>query len=233
MHTVGPCPTTQKRCPELEGTFMLLKSERNDIAAFGRKLISAGLTTGTGGNLSLFNRPENLVAISPSGTEYGNIQPEDIVILDLAGNVVEGRLKPSSELDFHLALYKRRPDIHAVVHTHSTYATTIACLNREIPAVHYLVGFAGNKVPVAPYATFGTPALATNITRTIGEYNAVLLANHGLVAVGPTMVNAFSIAEQVEFVARIYYQTRCIGDPAILPDKEMETVIRKFGSYGQ
>ncbi len=233
MHTVGPCPTTLKRCPELGGTFMLLKSERNDIAAFGRKLISAGLTTGTGGNLSLFNRPENLVAISPSGTEYGNTQPEDIVILDLAGNVVEGRLKPSSELDFHLALYKRRPDIHAVVHTHSTYATTIACLNREIPAVHYLVGFAGNKVPVAPYATFGTPALAANITETIGEYNAVLLANHGLVAVGPTMIKAFSIAEQVEFVARIYYQTRCIGDPAILPDKEMETVIRKFGSYGQ
>ncbi|MBW1866818.1 MAG: L-fuculose-phosphate aldolase [Deltaproteobacteria bacterium] len=212
---------------------MLLKTERNDIATFGRKLISAGLTTGTGGNLSLFNRPENLIAISPSGIEYCDMQPEDIVILDLAGKVVEGRLKPSSELDFHLALYKRRPDIHAVVHTHSIYATTIACLNREIPAVHYLVGFAGKKVPVAPYATFGTPELAANITRTIGIYNAVLLANHGLVAVGPTMAGAFSIAEQVEFVARIYYQAGCIGNPVILPDKEMETVIRKFGTHGQ
>ena len=107
---------------------MLLKAERNEIATFGRKLISAGLTTGTGGNLSLFNRPENLIAISPSGIEYCDMQPEDIVILDLAGKVVEGRLKPSSELNFHLALYNRRPDIHAVVHTHSIYATTIACL---------------------------------------------------------------------------------------------------------
>jgi len=212
---------------------MLLKAERNEIATFGRKLIPSGLTTGTGGNLSLFNRPENLIAISPSGIEYCDMQPEDIVILDLAGKVVEGRLKPSSELDFHLALYNRRPDIHAVVHTHSIYATTIACLNLEIPAVHYLVGFAGKKVPVAPYAAFGTPKLAANITGAIENYNAVLLANHGLVAVGPTMTKAFSVAEQVEFVARIYYQARCIGDPVILPDKEMKTVIRKFGTYGQ
>lgn len=212
---------------------MLLKTERNDIAVFGRKLISAGLTTGTGGNLSLFNRPENLIAISPTGIEYCDMQPEDIVILDLAGRVVEGRLKPSSELDFHLALYERRPDIHAVIHTHSIYATTIACLNQEIPAVHYLVGFSGKKVPVAPYATFGTPELAANITRAIGDHNAVLLANHGLAAVGPTIAKAFSVAEQVELVARIYYQARCIGEPVILPDKEMETVIRKFGTYGQ
>ncbi len=140
---------------------------------------------------------------------------------------------PSSELGFHLSVYRTRPDVQAVVHTHSPYATTMACLGWEIPAVHYLVGFAGKKVPLAPYATFGTPELAGNVAEHIGGYNALLLANHGLLAVGGNMDAAFAAAEEIEFVARIYYQTLSVGKPVILPEEEMETVLEKFKTYGK
>jgi L-fuculose-phosphate aldolase len=181
---------------------MLLQEQRESIVKYGLKLLSSGLTTGSGGNLS-------------------------------AGEVVEGELKPSSELSFHLALYHARPEVNAVVHTHSVYATTMACLQWEIPAVHYLVGFAGNKVPLAPYATFGSTQLAHNVVRGMGDCNAVLLANHGLVAVGGDMSHAFNVAEEIELVARIYYQCCNVGTPVLVPDAEMETVLEKFKTYGQ
>jgi len=212
---------------------MLLENERDTIVRFGNKLISSGLTTGTGGNLSILNREHGLVAISPSGIEYSEMKPEHVVILDMDANIVDSKKKPSSEYGFHLALYKKRLDIGSVIHTHSPYATTMACLQWEIPAVHYLVGFAGHKVPVAPYATFGTEELAQNITMTIKKYNAVLMANHGMLAVGKTISRAFEVAEEIEFVARIYYQTKCVGLPPFIPKDEMDRVLEKFKTYGQ
>jgi len=212
---------------------MVLKGEREEIVRFGRKMVTAQLTSGTGGNLSIFSRTLGLIAISPSGIEYDEMVPSDVTIVDESGQIVEGNRKPSSELGFHLALYRQRPDITAVVHTHSVYATTMACLNREIPAVHYLVAYSGHKVPLAPYATFGSDELAAGVAATIGEYNAVLLANHGLATVGPNLATAFAVAEEIELVARIYYQARSIGEPVILPRDEMERVIGKFAVYGQ
>jgi L-fuculose-phosphate aldolase len=212
---------------------MHLAAEREAIVKFGRKLITSNLTTGSGGNLSVFNRDQGLVAIKPSGIEYFDLEPADVVVMTLDGEVVEGRLKPSSEVNFHLGLMRGRADVNAVVHTHSVYATTIACLNWELPAVHYLVGFSGNKVPLAPYATFGTQALADNILGAIGDYRACLLANHGLVTVGNNLATAFAAAEEIELVARLYYQSRCIGDPVILSDAEMARVCEKFKTYGQ
>ncbi len=211
---------------------MLLSKERKKIVKFGNQMLSAGLTTGSGGNLSCFNRKKQLIAITPSGIAYHELAPEDILVISCNGKIVEGNNKPSSETQFHLSLYKKRQDINAVVHTHSPYATTFACLNREIPAVHYLVGFAGKKVPVAPYATFGTDRLAKNIDNSIENYNAVLLANHGLVAVGSTLTLAFNTAEEIEFVARLCYQAESIGDPILLSDDEMDRVIQKFADYG-
>lgn len=123
--------------------------------------------------------------------------------------------------------------IQAVVHTHSVYATTIACLGWELPPVHYLIGFSGKKVPIAPYATFGTKALARHVAKGISSCNAILLANHGLVTVGADMAAAFTTAEEIEFVARVYYQAKNIGQPVLLPDREMEIVIEKFKTYGQ
>jgi len=212
---------------------MLLQGEREEIVRFGRKLLTARLTSGTGGNLSIFSRAAGLIAISPSGIEYDEMKPEDVPVVDAGGVVVEGIRKPSSELGFHLALYRTRPDIRAVVHTHSVYATTMACLNWELPAVHYLVAFSGHKVPLAPYATFGSEDLAVNVAATIGDHNAVLLANHGLATVGPNLATAFAVAEEIELVAQIYYQAKSIGEPVILPQDEMSRVIEKFAVYGQ
>lgn len=212
---------------------MRLEKERNAIVEYGRKLITAQLTTGSGGNLSLYNRAEGLLAIKPSGVDYFEMRPEDVVVMDIDGCVVEGNLTPSSETRFHLALLRYRQDINAVVHTHQVYATTIACMRWELPAVHYLVGFSGNKVPLAEYATFGTQELSDNILRAIGNYNACLMANHGIVTVGATLAAAFAAAEELELVSRLYYQTRCMGEPAILPDSEMEVICEKFKTYGQ
>ncbi|MGD2029819.1 MAG: L-fuculose-phosphate aldolase [Desulfobacterales bacterium] len=212
---------------------MLLKKEKKEIIRFGKKLIDSRLTTGTGGNLSIFNRKEGLIAISPSGVDYLEMKLEDIVLININGEIMEGSRKPSSELNFHTMLYLKRGDINAVIHTHSVYATTIACLNWEIPPIHYLVGFSGKKVPLAPYATFGTSELSDNISKTIENYNAVLLANHGLITIGVDLQSTFYAAEQIELVAQIYYQSRCIGNPIILSDKEMEKVVKKFKTYGQ
>lgn len=212
---------------------MLLKAQRELIVTYGLKLLASGLTTGSGGNLSCMCRTQDLIAIGPSGVDYTDVRVEDVVVVNRTGEVVEGDMKPSSELSFHLALYTARPDVNAVVHTHSVYATTMACLHREIPAVHYLVACAGNKVPLAPYATFGSAALAHNVVRGMGAYNAVLLANHGLVAVGGALPHAFNVAEEIELVARIYYQCCNIGTPVLVPEAEMETVLEKFKSYGQ
>jgi L-fuculose-phosphate aldolase len=211
---------------------MLLEKERESIVQFGRKLIDAQLTTGTGGNLSIFNRAEGLVAIKPTGVAYFEMTPSDVVVIDLGGYVLDGKLRPSSETLFHLSLYKFRPNINAVVHTHQVYATTIACLNWELPAVHYLIGLSGNKVPLAAYATYGTPELSENIIQSIGNYNACLLANHGLVTVGTDIGAAFAAAEEIELVSRLYYQAKCIGNPVILSDDEMKAVIKRFNSYG-
>lgn len=212
---------------------MLMLQQRQEIVDYGLKMVRSGLTTGSGGNLSLLSPVENLIAISPSGIDYHDVTAADVVVVDRVGQVVAGERKPSSELGFHLALYAAREEITAIVHTHSVYATTIACMHWEIPAVHYLVAFSGDKVPLAPYATFGSDQLADNIIASIGAYNAVLLANHGLVAVGKDMKNCFNVAEEIELVARIYYQTKSIGQPVLVDAEEMQRVADKFGSYGQ
>jgi L-fuculose-phosphate aldolase len=212
---------------------MKLEKERRAVVEYGKKMIAAGLTTGTGGNLSIRNERTGGIALSPSGLDYADMRPKDVVVMDGRGEVVDGSRKPSSEAGFHMALYNRREDVRAVVHTHSVYATTLACLHWEIPAVHYLVGFAGKKVPLAPYATFGTSALARSVAEAIGDANAVLLANHGLVAVGSSLPAAFAVAEEIELVARIYYQTRCAGTPQLIDDAEMDRVIEKFKKYGK
>ncbi len=211
---------------------MMLRSKRGAVVRLGKRMLASGLTTGTGGNLSWCDRKRGLIAVSASGVAYDAMAAADVAVVDMEGNRVEGRLKPSSELPFHLAIYQSRPEVAAVVHTHSVYATTLACLHWELPAVHYLVGFAGPKVPLAPYATYGTDALASSVVEAMGAANAVLLANHGMIAVGADLEKAFAVAEEIELVARIYYQARAVGTPQLLSDAEMETVMEKFKSYG-
>ncbi|MFE7377878.1 L-fuculose-phosphate aldolase [Bacillus cereus] len=212
---------------------MLLQKEREEIVAYGKKMISSGLTKGTGGNISIFNREQGLIAISPSGLEYYGTKPEDVVIVNLDGEVVEGARKPSSELDMHLIYYRNREDINALVHTHSPYAKTIATLGWELPAVSYLIAFAGPNVRCAPYETFGTKQLAEAAFEGMIDRRAVLLANHGLMAGANNIKMAFTVAEEIEFCAQIYYQTKSVGEPKLLPEDEMENLAKKFEGYGQ
>jgi L-fuculose-phosphate aldolase len=125
---------------------MLLQKERELIVEYGKKLFNQGLTKATGGNLSICNRQENLILITPSAKDYLKIKPEDITVLNFKNEIIDGMLIPSSELDMHMIFYKRRKDINAVVHTHSVFATTFSCLKWDIPPIHYLIGFAGEKV---------------------------------------------------------------------------------------
>jgi L-fuculose-phosphate aldolase len=213
---------------------MILQKERNAIVAFGKKLLTSGLTAGTGGNLSVVNRKKNLIAVTPSGVDYLEMSPEDVALVGMDGGPIEtSKCKPSSELLFHQALYRRRQDIQAVVHTHSVYATTLASLGWEIPPFHYLVAYSGKKVPLASYATFGSEQLARNVAEAIGDNNAVLMESHGVVTVGATLAKAFEAAEIIEYVARVYYLTKNLGEPTILSDEEMKKVIEKFKGYGR
>lgn len=211
---------------------MLLLEERQAVTEYSKQLLSSGLVKGTGGNISLTNADKSLLAITPSGVAYETMQPEDVVVVDMEGNQADGLLLPSSEIGFHLALVNLRPDIKAVVHTHSDYSTAMACLGWELPSIHYLIGYAGFKVPLAPYATFGTQALAEGICNIIGEGNAVLMANHGLVTVGSSLKKAFVTAEMVEYVAKLYLITKSAGSPVSLSQAEMEDVLEKFATYG-
>lgn len=212
---------------------MILLKERELICEYSRRMLSRGLTRGTGGNISILNRAEGLIAISPSGVEYDTMTAEDVPVIDLCGDLVEGHLKPSSEIAMHLSCYRARADVSAVVHTHSTFACTLACLGWELPPVHYLIGFAGDKVEVAPYHRFGTLELGEEAVKVMGERNAVLLQNHGLLAVGEDIARAFGTAEETEFTAEIYYRTRLAGDPILLSDEEMQGIIPLFREYGR
>lgn len=212
---------------------MLMKEERELIVEYGKKLLTSGLTKGTGGNLSIFNREKGLFAISPTGIDYFQIKPEDVVVLNIKGEQIDGDKKPSSEVEMHRVFYERRTDIDAIIHTHTMYATTLACLNWLLPPVHYMVALAGLDVRCAKYATYGTKELAENAFEAMKDRKAVLLANHGLLAGANDLLNAFNITEEIEYCAELYYRTKCIGEPVILPVEEMTLMLEKFKTYGQ
>lgn len=213
---------------------MLLEKERAAVAAYGKKLITAGLTKGTGGNLSVLNREAGYFAISPSGMDYFETEPEDVVVMDLEGRIVDGKRKPSSEHAIHRIFYANREDLGAMVHTHSTYATVLATLGEKLPASSYLVAYAGLDVPCAPYASFGTEALAKVTFEAMQDRKAVLMQNHGLLAGGKDLLNAFNVAEEIEQCCKVYVLARSIGKPIILPEEEMrEMMVRFDADYGQ
>ncbi|MCG7406957.1 L-fuculose-phosphate aldolase [Paenibacillus sp. ACRRX] len=212
---------------------MLMEQARHELIKYGKKLVENGLTKGTGGNLSIFDRKQGTVAITPTGIDFYEIEPEDIVILDLDGNVVEGMRLPSSEWEMHLAQYKTRDDMDAVIHAHTMYSTVLSCLRWELPATHYMIAVAGPNVRVAEYATFGTHELAVNATKAMAGRKAVILANHGVLAGSQDLLNAFNIVEELEYCAQLYVLAKSVGEPIVLPDAEMHHMVEKFKSYGQ
>ncbi|MBU4438581.1 MAG: L-fuculose-phosphate aldolase [Acetobacterium sp.] len=213
---------------------MILKKERQDVVKYCRKMITTGLTKGTGGNISIYNRELSLMAISPSGIDYFETEPEDVVVMDLDGRIVDGERKPSSEQALHRIFYVKRNDINAVVHTHSVYSTVLATLRQPLPASSYLVAYSGLDVRCANYASFGTDELAQVTYQAMVDRYAVLMANHGLLTGSKDILNAFNIAEQIEHCAEVYVKARSIGQPVILDEAEMKRMIVKFNSfYGQ
>jgi L-fuculose-phosphate aldolase len=169
------------------------------------------------------------VLISPTSIPYPLITPDDVVVVDLDGHIVEGARRPSSELAMHLMLYRLRPEAGGVVHTHAPFATTFAVLNVPIPAVHYeIAALAIDEVPVVPYATYGTVDLAEQVRQAMGDANAALLANHGTIAVGPTLGAAATFTQILEFLATLYYRARLFGQPVILPRDEILRVRQRF-----
>ena len=204
---------------------------RKQIIKVALAMNSLGINRGTSGNVSArWNRG---FLITPSGLRYEDTKAADIVFVDPAGNP-RGKLAPSSEWRFHHDLYRDRNDTHAIVHTHSSFATTLACLGKEVPAFHYMIAVAGgNSIRCAPYATFGTQALSNNALKALRDRKACLLANHGMIATGINLEKALSLAVEVESLCEQYWRALQIGKPKILSGREMKTIIRKFRHYGQ
>lgn len=212
---------------------MILEKEREQVIEYSLKLLSERLTNGTAGNVSIFNRKKGLVAISPTGVNYSELTPEMISVVDLNGKLIEG-LKPSSELEMHMILYRNREDVNAVIHTHPVYTTVLACLREDLPAIDYMIAVTGaTKVRCAEYASYGTKELAENAYKAMGSSLAVILANHGLTTAGKDIANAFNITVQVEYISNLYIKARNIGEPIILPDNEMNSMLERFKTYGQ
>ena len=213
---------------------MLLQKEREQIVEYGKKLITCGLTKGTGGNISIANREQDLMVISPSGIDYFETLPEDVVVMRISdGSIVDGKRKPSSEHALHRIFYTDREDINAVVHTHSTYATTLATLGWGLPASNYMVALAGPDIRCAPYASFGTPELAHAAFEYMKDRYCVLLGNHGLVAGSRDIANAFNIASLMEECCETYYLATVAGRANILSPEEMAYMMERFKTYGQ
>lgn len=191
-----------------------------------------GLNRGTSGNVSARLGADMLV--TPTGIPPSRLEPEHIVRMDADGYYDSEGMRPSSEWRMHLKLLQLRPDVNAVVHCHSRFATTLACANRPIPSLHYMVAVSGGPtVPVAPYATFGTEELAVSVCETLsGQYGA-LMANHGQIVVAPSLRHALVIAEEIEEQAAIYCGTLAIGGPVLLDDAEMTRIAEQFRGYGQ
>ena len=198
-----------------------------EIIRTARLLRARGMTVGTSGNVSA-RLADGRVAITPATMDYDEMSPDDVVVVAADGAPSEGARQPSSELRIHLEVFAARPDVRAIVHTHSPFATTWAASRRAVPAVHYilamLVGPGRDSLRVAPYATFGTAELARHAAATLGRDQACLLASHGVVAVGASLDEALGRAERVEELAMLAWRAEQIGGATLLDAAELDRV---------
>ena len=204
---------------------------RQQLVDTMRAMAERGLNRGTSGNVSA--RLGAGMLVTPSGVTPDRLTPQTMVEMDAEGSAAPG-LKPSSEWRMHHGLYARRPDVQAVVHCHARHATILACVGRPIPAMHYMVAVGGRaSIPLAPYATFGTDALAQGVAEALDGGFACLMANHGLIVASTSLERALAIAEEVEEQAAVYCGTLAIGGPKLLSDAQMSEVFQQFEGYGQ
>ena len=205
---------------------------RRAVVEAAQAMSREGLSPGRSGNVSA--RLTGGILITPTGLPYESLTPEQIVLVHDDGAAPAGALLPSSELPLHRAVYEARPEAGSVVHCHSMNATALACAGKPIPAFHYMVAVAGGvDIPLAPYATFGTPALAAAVAATLADRRACLLAHHGQIACGKDLAAALDLAREVEVLAAQYIKTLQIGGGPILGAAAMAEVMAKFRTYGQ
>lgn len=205
---------------------------RLEIVSAAQQLATARLTPGTSGNVSA-RLPDGML-LTPSAVPYGALEPDGLVAMRLDGTVRDtaAPARPSVEWRLHAEIYRARADLHAVVHAHPPHATALACVRQDLPAFHYMVAAAGGgSIRCAPYASPGSEALARHAVRTLDERTACLLANHGIVACGPTPAAALELAAHVEALAQQYLLARLAGEPVLLDDAEMERLVEHVTRY--
>jgi L-fuculose-phosphate aldolase len=209
----------------------VLARQREEIAAACRSLAAAGLVSGTSGNLSA--REGDAIAVTPTGGVLAEMTPEDVTVVDLQGNVIDGGLAPTSEIGLHLGVYERF-GAGAVVHTHAPVATALSCVLDELPCVHYEMLLLGGTVRVAPYRTFGSPELAAAVHEALEGRTAAILANHGTVTYGGDVAGAVRATEVLEWAATVYWRAASIGTPRVLDEADRQAVVEAVvaKSYG-
>lgn len=209
---------------------MLMQKERELIIEHCLRMVTDGLTVGTSGNVSI--RVGENIAITPSGVDYEALAPEDICVITLDGEHVDGPDNPSSEAPMHTVVYQHT-DALAVVHTHPVYATVLGTLVEEIPPIHYMLALLGGPVRVAPYAQFGTEKLARNCMVAMKDRYGVLLQNHGATTYGETLAKAYSRSIYLEWLCRIYCEAKALGEPRLLTAAEFDAAAEPVSTYGQ
>jgi L-fuculose-phosphate aldolase len=202
---------------------------RQQVAAAARRLAAEGLVPGTAGNVSA--RSGDHVAVTPTGAVLAELEPEQVSVVDLEGRQVDGELAATSELELHLGIY-RRYEAGAVVHTHAPMATALSCVLDELPCIHYQMLQLGGAVPVAPYATFGTPELALSVLNALEGRSAALMANHGAIVHAQDLDAAVELSLLLEWACTVYWRAAQIGDPRTLGDEQLQAVVDAVVSRG-
>jgi L-fuculose-phosphate aldolase len=227
---IAPRRDARAAGPEVECTPMALEREREQVAAASRRLAAERLVLGTAGNGSA--RSGERVAITPTGAVLAELEPEQVSVVEMdSGELVDGALEPTSEIDLHLGVY-RRYGAGAVVHTHAPMATAIACVLDELPLVHYQMLALGGAVRVAPYATFGTPELAEGVVKALEGRSAALMRSHGAVTVGADAAGASEATLLLEWACNVYWHARALGEPHLLTDDEVNDVVAAVTERG-
>lgn len=194
---------------------------KNKIVEYARLMEEKGLVIGTSGNISV--RDGDVIAITPTSIDYHVMKPEDVVLVDLGGRIIEGERNPSSEIKMHLSIYNSRKDVRAVVHTHSKNASALAALELSIPPIlDETVNYFGGEIECAKYGMPGSSELAKNVMESLGNRNGVLLSHHGALACGKDLKSAFENAERLERLAEIFIIASAVGKPESIPEESID-----------
>lgn len=199
----------------------MLEELKKEICEYNLELPRRGLVVMTSGNVSGRDPDTNLVVIKPSGVKYATLQPEDLVVVDLNGKKVEGKLRPSVDTESHLYIYRNRPDVCGVCHTHSTFASVFAALAMPIPAVLTTTAMLGGEIPLGGFVPVGEAEIGKEVVEKIGDKKAIILKNHGVFTIGKDAYHATKMAIEVEEIAKITYHALLMGKPNVLTDEQI------------